>query len=101
MKRHQFGNGLIDVFRYVIHVVVPRTFYYEEVLLTRRQCVESFAIFVRSGDAATAADDHLQRLREQIGHEMECIEAEQERPEERRVGKEGVSTCRSRWSPYH
>src|SRR3546814_10557009 len=23
------------------------------------------------------------------------------RSEERRVGKEGVSTCRSRWSPYH
>src|SRR3546814_11525078 len=23
------------------------------------------------------------------------------RPEERRVGKEGVSTCRSRWSPDH
>src|SRR3546814_18963345 len=23
------------------------------------------------------------------------------RPEERRVGKEGVSTCRSRWSRYH
>src|SRR3546814_12106983 len=24
-----------------------------------------------------------------------------ERSEERRVGKEGVSTCRSRWSPNH
>src|SRR3546814_19906625 len=24
-----------------------------------------------------------------------------ERSEERRVGKEGGSTCRSRWSPYH
>src|SRR3546814_2295715 len=24
-----------------------------------------------------------------------------ERSEERRVGKECVSTCRSRWSPYH
>src|SRR3546814_19050362 len=24
-----------------------------------------------------------------------------QRSEERRVGKEGVSTCRSRWSPYH
>src|SRR3546814_21123904 len=24
-----------------------------------------------------------------------------ERSEERRVGQEGVSTCRSRWSPYH
>src|SRR3546814_20145791 len=23
------------------------------------------------------------------------------RSEERRVGKEGVSTCRSRWSPFH
>src|SRR3546814_13611633 len=26
---------------------------------------------------------------------------EQDRSEERRVGKECVSTCRSRWSPYH
>ena len=26
---------------------------------------------------------------------------ENERSEERRVGKECVSTCRSRWSPYH
>src|SRR3546814_6601274 len=27
--------------------------------------------------------------------------ADKGRSEERRVGKEGVSTCRSRWSPYH
>src|SRR3546814_5203391 len=27
--------------------------------------------------------------------------ARQTRSEERRVGKECVSTCRSRWSPYH
>src|SRR3546814_18352636 len=26
---------------------------------------------------------------------------QQQRSEERRVGKECVSTCRSRWSPYH
>src|SRR3546814_3270764 len=26
---------------------------------------------------------------------------ERKRSEERRVGKECVSTCRSRWSPYH
>src|SRR3546814_17428185 len=30
--------------------------------------------------------------------ESTCFEA---RSEERRVGKECVSTCRSRWSPYH
>src|SRR3546814_10523344 len=29
-----------------------------------------------------------------------CINSQQ-RSEERRVGKECVSTCRSRWSPYH
>src|SRR3546814_19682962 len=35
-----------------------------------------------------------------------CLEVEdhgvrKRRSEERRVGKECVSTCRSRWSPYH
>src|SRR3546814_15503424 len=29
------------------------------------------------------------------------LERALERSEERRVGKECVSTCRSRWSPYH
>src|SRR3546814_12546001 len=29
------------------------------------------------------------------------IGGSQRRSEERRVGKECVSTCRSRWSPYH
>src|SRR3546814_12856868 len=33
-------------------------------------------------------------------HEREVLSDEQ-RSEERRVGKECVSTCRSRWSPYH
>src|SRR3546814_4263022 len=30
-----------------------------------------------------------------------CDAARGRRSEERRVGKECVSTCRSRWSPYH
>src|SRR3546814_15378255 len=29
------------------------------------------------------------------------LQPDAERSEERRVGKECVSTCRSRWSPYH
>src|SRR3546814_17595405 len=29
------------------------------------------------------------------------VEVDRLRSEERRVGKECVSTCRSRWSPYH
>src|SRR3546814_11515875 len=30
-----------------------------------------------------------------------CLSEPVESSEERRVGKECVSTCRSRWSPYH
>src|SRR3546814_2758109 len=42
-----------------------------------------------------------------IVHQIILMDAEQPvddrdgRSEERRVGKEGVSTCRSRWSTYH
>src|SRR3546814_14763319 len=32
---------------------------------------------------------------------LKFFAADSERSEERRVGKECVSTCRSRWSPYH
>src|SRR3546814_8497759 len=41
-------------------------------------------------------------LADQIGKELARITAIQNgRSEERRVGKECVSTCSSRWSPYH
>src|SRR3546814_12375433 len=50
----------------------------------------------RTGSAGASARVHglAQGLAEQG-------EAERGRSEERRVGKECVSTCRSRWSPYH
>src|SRR3546814_12944984 len=44
------------------------------------------------------------RLDERSRDRLQAGEEEQEvvaRSEERRVGKECVSTCRSRWSPYH
>src|SRR3546814_12486395 len=34
-------------------------------------------------------------------HRHAAVRAAADRSEERRVGKECVSTCRSRWSPYH
>ena len=40
------------------------------------------------------------RLQEK-GYCIESHEIDLARSEERRVGKECVSTCRSRWSPYH
>src|SRR3546814_2501204 len=41
-----------------------------------------------------------ERLAWSEGHDA-AREAHLRRSEERRVGKECVSTCRSRWSPYH
>src|SRR3546814_9128813 len=57
------------------------------------------------------AFDHLQHIRHVLGRRMLPRRAHAEtgradslgtrrRSEERRVGKECVSTCRSRWSPY-
>src|SRR3546814_2056202 len=37
----------------------------------------------------------------EIWPEGDQLAAKELRSEERRVGKECVSTCRSRWSPYH
>src|SRR3546814_15905134 len=41
------------------------------------------------------------RERLQSPEERKQLDGLYERSEERRVGKECVSTCRSRWSPYH
>src|SRR3546814_11836323 len=35
------------------------------------------------------------------GYKVEELLNMRQRSEERRVGKESVSTCRSRWEPYH
>src|SRR3546814_7845822 len=41
------------------------------------------------------------RQRPPLRRAAAVFEVTQQRSEERRVGKECVSTCRSRWSPYH
>src|SRR3546814_21162086 len=48
------------------------------------------------GEAVLLLPGDLPPLRDVLGRVAHMI-----RSEERRVGKECVSTCRSRWSPYH
>ena len=85
----------------------------ESALEISQQCEDAVAIssvVVASGSAGTHAGlavglEQLMPQAELIGVTVSRSVADQlpkvERSEERRVGKECVSTCRSRWSPYH
>src|SRR3546814_6386446 len=62
-------------------------------------CVHDPLLMRRALEYVTTFDgvvaQHAQDPRLTVGAQMN------ERSEERRIGKECVSTCRSRWSPYH
>src|SRR3546814_3209014 len=53
------------------------------------------SVEIEQSDAGQARDDFADDF---ARHDRRAVIA---RSEERRVGKECVSTCRSRWSPYH
>src|SRR3546814_13770237 len=59
------------------------------------QALRAHRLFARDTDYIVK-DDKVVIIDEFTGRAMEG-----RRSEERRVGKECVSTCRSRWSPYH
>src|SRR3546814_7061848 len=54
----------------------------------------------RTCDDEQASSMHM-KTSPDVPHKTNTNAHEDDRSEERRVGKECVSTCRSRWSPYH
>src|SRR3546814_17920081 len=68
-----------------------------------RNCIELPAGLVGDEDENESVESSAAReLEEETGYRAGSVEVLGEfRSEERRVGKECVSTCRSRWSPYH
>src|SRR3546814_13277552 len=74
-----------------MHGVVDR------VLIGHEAEIAELGADVRLGDALDGVLV-VEAITNQIGDRAEL---ETVRSEERRVGKECVSTCRSRWSPYH
>src|SRR3546814_16305797 len=56
---------------------------------------------LRTPQPALAHAQPLKRLRAGDLVDQMAVHVQQRRSEERRVGKECVGTCRSRWSPYH
>src|SRR3546814_14815633 len=59
----------------------------------RKSRPTNYAVCVISEGARLSSDDP--------GGDNKIGKSATQRSEERRVGKECVSTCRSRWSPYH
>src|SRR3546814_4524909 len=70
--------------------------YYLDLTNGRGSRYEIFCESLFSGDPATTKRQIGRLVGYMISNTMI-----QTRSEERRVGKECVSTCRSRWSPYH
>src|SRR3546814_8690042 len=63
-----------------------------------RRARRAFGARAIRGEIALAVQ---RRDRQHLGHPCAPRIRRSWRSEERRVGKECVSTCRSRWSPYH
>src|SRR3546814_17975267 len=76
------------------HIVMPRTTPMLKVDSVRAMGGKA----ILHGDAYDDAREHAEQLVREKGWTMVHP---YDRSEERRVGKECVSTCRSRWSPYH
>src|SRR3546814_18916375 len=59
---------------------------------------EALAHYTQWGEGSLEANEGLEQLRFlENAEKIMCVEV---RSAERRVGKEGVRTCRSRWSPF-
>src|SRR3546814_13515020 len=73
--------------------------------LVHLSCRMGIAVGEASLDSPDAllrrASAALAEAKDQEPNSSQVFVGDAQRSEERRVGKEGVSTCRSRWSPYH
>src|SRR3546814_18381999 len=70
----------------------------------RQHAHMDIACLQRRHDLASADAQRARDRQDDLVHPalfQDAIENGGMRSEERRVGKECVSTCRSRWSPYH
>src|SRR3546814_18745730 len=66
-----------------------------------RLLVAALAEFGRAATGKTQDEADFRHYLATLARLRQPVDAFFERSEERRVGKECVSTCRSRWSPYH
>src|SRR3546814_1782398 len=110
------GGMCVLVFSYIWLFFLYCCFFFFKQKTAYEMRISDWSSDVCSSDLGRLAEDHRRHgaiiLSEIVDHAVlgakdECrrlcrCEIEiRARSEERRVGKECVSTCRSRWSPYH
>src|SRR3546814_3366678 len=86
----------------VLYVHICTTFFFFKQKTAYEMRISDWSSDVCSSDLHRRRADLVRTARRERGRGQEVRAAEpRRRSEERRVGKECVSTCRSRWSPYH
>ena len=93
------ANTLLDLFEKNHQLLEWR----DKVTLLSRQLVMGFSGSSKAVVMASALSEQVPKILivTSTQNEAEQLTGDLSRSEERRVGKECVSTCRSRWSPYH
>src|SRR3546814_16433832 len=84
-----------------LHDALPIFTIQEFVALTATNHAAMYGLSGRKGTIAVGADADLALWNPDRKVTVTTGMLHDNRSEERRVGKECVSTCRSRWSPYH
>src|SRR3546814_2004060 len=95
----------------VVHVFTVFFFFFKQKTAYEMR-ISDWSSDVCSSDLELVRAEGPEPVRQQaahgpLPHRLRQVPAQQDhevvrvRSEERRVGKECVSTCRSRWSPYH
>src|SRR3546814_7169638 len=88
----------IFLFIIVIAFIIFLFFFFFKQKTAYEMRISDWSSDVCSSDLLLRIKQRRIEMRQQGGRDEQ---PQQERSEERRVGKECVSTCRSRWSPYH
>ena len=93
----EFATGHIRNVALVAHHGVGKTSL-AEVMLYQAKATNRIG---RVADGTTLLDHSPEEIARQMTIDLGLAQFEFQRSEERRVGKECTSWCRSRWSPYH
>lgn len=98
VERAEPFHCLTDIFRLIIHFIVPGAFDNEEVLLGPRPLPQRLAVRGRERHAQPAAHNHLDRLRQQLADKMGRQDGRSRDPESVKAGEEEPPAARDRSS---